>query len=77
MTPCRHHWVCKNQTPTGTPAHCWLCGAETTIPPLRAPKGMCKTIAGLGLSAKRRFELEQDLFHAEALAHEGYRGARE
>ena len=77
MNGCRHVWVCKDTTPTGTPARCKLCGYYTVIPPVRWSKGQTKTISRLGVSAKRRFEYDLDLFHAEALAAEAKRGWRE
>ena len=78
MTACRHAVLeCDNTTPTGTPARCKVCGADIIIPPVRLSKANYKTIAGLSQGAKRRIELDVDLFHILALASEGMGGCRE
>ena len=78
MTTCSHrHLVCEVGTPAGTVARCQGCGIVTIIPPVSGGKGRTKTIAGLGLTAKERLEMEFDMGHASALAEEGHWGARE
>lgn len=79
MTTCRHPvLLCENGTPAGTVARCQSCGIVTIIPPVAVNgKGRTRTIAGLGLPAKRRLEMEFDMGHASALAEEGHWGARE
>ncbi len=79
MTACQHpHLDCgTTDRKTGTLAWCRECDASIAIPPVTVPKGQTKTLAGLGLSAKDRMAWDVDLFHAEALAGEAMRGARE
>lgn len=77
-----HVLLCGTGTPKGTPATCRLCGASIHIPPARVHNGKwtagaARTLPGMTVPMKRRFEDELDMGHASVLAEEGKKGARE